>query len=162
MDRTFPSLIAVTHEMVRNAPQTARAISDKVGYKKYQTFMSEISGQPGHKLGADMLLPLMEQCECDSPLQFLARQRGGVFIRMPEPMQEGAGGACLVQTLSISIKEFGDFVTVSAADVADGVVSREEHERIVSEGFEALTAIMTMIHMVTATAHATHGVTVCQ
>jgi hypothetical protein len=38
----------------------ARTIAELAGYSSYQTMMSELSGQPGHKLGADKLLPLME------------------------------------------------------------------------------------------------------
>ena len=37
-------------------------MADLVG-KPYATLMSELSQQPGHKLGAELLLPLMDVCE---------------------------------------------------------------------------------------------------
>ena len=74
----YPSLTAVVHGMVKAAPSglDARTVADLVG-KPYATLMSELSQQPGHKLGAELLLPLMDVCESDLPLVFLARQRGG-------------------------------------------------------------------------------------
>ncbi len=155
MTAYFPSLTAVVHQMVREAEAPKKAIADNIGYRRYQTFISEISGQPGHKLGADMLLPLMAQCESDAIVEFLARERGGVFIRLPEPAQNSGD---LAEALSLSIKEFGDFVSVSAQSVTTGVVGRLTHEGIAREGHEAMEAIMDMIHLARATHNTQHGV----
>lgn len=67
----YPSLTAVVHGMVKAAPSglDARTVADLVG-KPYATLMSELSQQPGHKLGAELLLPLMDVCESDLPLVF--------------------------------------------------------------------------------------------
>ena len=83
--KDYPSLAAVCHQVVKSAPNKldAATIADFIG-KPYATLMSELSGQPGHKLGADLLLPLMEICDSDLPLTFLARQRGGVYIPLPK------------------------------------------------------------------------------
>ena len=64
----YPSLTAVVHGMVKAAPSglDARTVADLVG-KPYATLMSELSQQPGHKLGAELLLPLMDVCESDLP-----------------------------------------------------------------------------------------------
>lgn len=82
----YPSLTAVVHGMVKAAPSglDARTVADLVG-KPYPTLMSELSQQPGHKLGAELLLPLMDVCESDLPLVFLARQRGGAFVPLRIP-----------------------------------------------------------------------------
>ena len=51
-----PSLSAVCHAIVKRAPSRvpAETIANLLGYKTYFTMMSELSGQPGHKLGANM------------------------------------------------------------------------------------------------------------
>ena len=101
----YPSLTAVVHGMVKAAPSglDARTVADLVG-KPYATLMSELSQQPGHKLGAELLLPLMDVCESDLPLVFLARQRGGAFVplRLPDD-----GPVQLVTGLSVSIRRGG-------------------------------------------------------
>ena len=97
MSAEFPSLTAVLHELVKHAPSelTARTIAELAG-KDYNTLMSELSRQPGHKLGADLLLPLMELTGSDAPLNFLARERGGVFVPMrPDATAADLGPAIL-------------------------------------------------------------------
>ena len=60
MSTDCPSIVAVLHELVKKAPSglTASTIASLVG-RDYQTLMSELSRQPAHKLGADLVLPLL-------------------------------------------------------------------------------------------------------
>lgn len=55
ISKPFPSLAAVVHQMVLRAPSglDTHTIADVAGYSNYNTMMSEISRQPGHKLGAE-------------------------------------------------------------------------------------------------------------
>lgn len=142
--KEMPSLAAVCHQMVKDAPSglDAATIADLVG-KPYATLMSELSRQPGHKLGADLVAPLMELCDSDLPLTFLARLRGGVYI--PLGNLESQTAAPLLNQLAKSVKEFGEFATETAKDVADGDIPKDQLERIVNEGHEAVEAIMAMI-----------------
>ena len=89
--KEYPSLAAVCHQVVTNAPSglDAATIAELLG-KKYATMMSETSRQPGHKLGADMILPIMDICDSDLPLTILARQRGGVYIPLPKAAEDPA------------------------------------------------------------------------
>ena len=68
--RDYPSLAAVCHQMALRAPSglDARTIADVAGYASYNTMMSELSRQPGHKLGADMLLALMDAADSSAPV----------------------------------------------------------------------------------------------
>ena len=143
MSAEFPSLTAVLHELVKHAPSelTARTIAELAG-KDYNTLMSELSRQPGHKLGADLLLPLMEICDSDLPLTFLARQRGGVYIPLPRAAEDPAP---LMKQLAASVKEFGEFAAETAKDISDGDIPKDQLDRIIKEGHEALEAIMAMI-----------------
>jgi len=153
--KPFPSLVAVVHQMVLRAPSglDTRTIADVAGYNNYNTMMSEVSRQPGHKLGADMLLPLMDAADSSAPVKFLARERGGVFLPLPDPAQ---GGGELVSTLAASIKEFGDFASEAAADIADGDLSREKLDRITKEGQEAVEAVLAMMRLARTTHEAQH------
>ena len=54
-------------------------IADLVG-KNYQTLMSKLSRQYGHKLGADLVCPLMRKISSLRALDFLAREMNGVPV----------------------------------------------------------------------------------
>lgn len=140
----YPSLTAVVHQDVKNAPsgKTAREIAHLLGIK-YNTLMSELSLQQGHKLGADMLLPLMHLTHSDSALHVMARNMGGMFICMPK----SAEGTLLAQTALQSVKEFGDFAAEMTSNISDGIVTRAELARIEKEGQEAATAIMSFLEL---------------
>ena len=150
-----PSLTAVLHRVVLSRPGglDARSIADLVG-KPYQTLMSELSRQEGHKLGADMVLPIMRVCDSDIPMTFLARERGGVFLRTPEP---ACGGSELARTLAASAKEYAEFMQETAASIADGQIPREQLDRISKEGMEAVEAIMAMMKLARVTHEAQYG-----
>ncbi len=144
MSAEFPSLTAVLHELVKHAPSelTARTIAELAG-KDYNTLMSELSRQPGHKLGADLLLPLMELTGSDAPLNFLARERGGVFV----PMRPDATAADLGPAILKSVKEFGEYAAEAAQDIADGKIPADQLQRILKEGQEAAAAIVTFMEL---------------
>ena len=116
-------------------------IADLVG-KPYATLMSELSQQPGHKLGAELLLPLMDVCESDLPLVFLARQRGGAFVSLRLPDD---GPVQLVTGLSVSIREFGEFAVAAAEQIADGKITAEELQEMRRLSHEAVEAIMQLV-----------------
>jgi hypothetical protein len=154
--RNYPSLTAVCHQMALRAPSglAAHTVAELAGYATYNTLMSEISGQPGHKLGADKLLPLMDACASDAPLEFLARERGGVFIRIPEA---ASGSGELAKTLADSVREFSEFMQETALSIADGQIPRDQFDRITKEGMEAVEAIMAMLKLARVTHEAQFG-----
>ena len=143
--RPYPSLTAVLHGMVKAAPSglDVRTVADLVG-KPYATLMSELSQQPGHKLGAELLLPLMDVCESDLPLIFLARQRGGAFV----PLRIPAGGPeQLVAGLRASIREFGEFACAMSDHIADGRITVQELHDMTRRGHEAVEAILAILRL---------------
>jgi len=142
-----PSLSAVLHAVVKKAPSglTAETLCNLLGYKKYNTMMSELSDQPGHKLGANMVLPIMDLANSDEPVHFLARQRGGVFVKLPQV--PGDGGPVQLAALK-AVEEFGQLMAEVGADLADGKLTRDECDRITKEGQEAVTSIMCLLQTV--------------
>lgn len=141
-----PSLASVVHQAVKRAPNglPVHTIADLLG-KPYATLMSELSGQPGHKLGADLVLPLMEIAGSDAPLHFLCREMGGVFLKLPVVQ---AGGDPVQQKCLESVREFGEMIGSVAEALADGRLTGEERKRIRQEGHEAVTAIMALLQTV--------------
>ncbi|MGD9643975.1 MAG: hypothetical protein AB7V08_14750 [Elusimicrobiales bacterium] len=83
----YPPLSPILHGLVKRAPSGigAQSIADMLGWN-YPTMMSELSGQPGHKLGVDKLLPIMDVTDGDAPMHFLARERAGAAL---ERAQQG-------------------------------------------------------------------------
>lgn len=149
-----PSLTAVIHAVILNPPSgiDARTIASLMEGKNYQTLMSELSRQQGHKFGADLVLPIMDLANSDEPLHFLARQRGGVFIKLPEATCDGSPVQLAALT---SVKEFGELMAEVGGGLASGDLSRDECDRITKEGQEAVTAIMGLLQLVGAMGRAT-------
>lgn len=147
MIQNIPSFTAVLHAVILAPPSgvDARTIASLLDGKNYQTLMSELSRQQGHKFGADLVLPIMHLANSDEPLHFLARQRGGVFIKLPEAPADGSP----VQLAALnSVKEFGELMGEVGAGLASGGLSRDECDAITKEGQEAVTAIMALLRIV--------------
>ncbi len=144
---SHPKLSAVCHAVVKKAPSglDADTLGRMLNYSRYSTLMSEVSDQPGHKFGVNMLLPLMDLADSDEPLHFLARRRGGVFVKLPEATGDGSP----VQLAALkSVKEFGELMAEVGSGLASGDLSRDECDRITKEGQEAVTAIMGLLKLV--------------
>ena len=154
--KPYPSLAAVVHQMVKTAPSglTPRSIAEFSGYTNYNTMMSELSRQPGHKLGADMLLPLMDVCNSDAPVAFMAREREGIFLKLQQPAENGGE---LVQSLANTVKNFGEYVAAAAERIADGDVDPEEMARINGETNDVVEAILSFRKLAQATHDAKYG-----
>uniref|UniRef100_I2Q2M0 Uncharacterized protein n=1 Tax=Desulfovibrio sp. U5L TaxID=596152 RepID=I2Q2M0_9BACT len=142
----YPSLSPILHQVVLRAPSGigSMAIADLLGWK-YSTMMSELSGQPGHKFGVDKLLPLLDVTDSDVPMHFLARERGGVFIRLPA---ESCGVDPVHQQCMVAIKEFGELIAACAEALLDNDLKPDDRASIMREGHEAVTAIMGLLRLV--------------
>lgn len=60
------------------------------------------------------------------------------------------GTADLMDTLISSVKEFGEYAAECAEDIRDGRLPRDQHDRILKEGQEALASIASMMQLVRA------------
>lgn len=142
----YPPLSPILHKLVMRAPSgiDAQTIARMLGWK-YPTMMSELSGQPGHKLGVDKLLPLMDVTGSDTPMHFLARELGGAYITLPA-YQEGDDP--VQQQCLVAVKEFGELIAACAEALADNDLKPDERAKIRREGHEAVTAIMALLQAV--------------
>ena len=138
-------LTAICQAAVKNSPAglSAEQIADLLGCA-YPTLMSELSGQPGHKLGAWRMLEIMRVSGSIAPMNFLARELGGVFVQLPHGAMQGHE---LTRSLVESIRQFGEFAAQVARSLEDGTITADELARISVEGQAALTAILRVMHL---------------
>lgn len=143
--KRYPSLAAVCHAVVKSAPSRidARTIASLLGME-YATLMGQLSSHERHKLGADLLLPLMELTGSDEPMHFLARELGGIYVAVPTHSSEKGE---MVDALCKSAQEFGEYAAETAKNIADGCLPRDQFERIQKEGQEALSAILKVMEL---------------
>lgn len=137
------ALREVCREAVKHAPSglSAEAVAERVGLR-YSTLMSQLSGHDAHKLGADMLVPIMLATGSRAPIKLMAKALGGVFVELP-PVS--AQDDAVTRSLVASVREFGDFAAQVAQSLDDGSLSREEVDRIDADGLDAVSAILQVI-----------------
>lgn len=137
------ALRELCREAVKHAPNglSATAVADKLDMR-YSTLMSQLSGHDAHKLGADMLVPIMLATGSRAPIRHMAAELHGVFVELPPVV---ALNDAVTQSLVASVCEFGDFAAQVAQSLDDGVLSREELHRIDADGRDAVAAILQVI-----------------
>lgn len=143
------SLIDLLHRLVLDAPsgKPAKAVAEEVG-KPYHVLMQELNPDVAtHKFGCELLIPLMAATDSDAPMHYLARKRGGVFVKLPcailgpRPLQEKAMRAC---------KEFGDLMGELGERLADGVLCEQDKRALAASGQEAVTALVVLLRRIRA------------
>lgn len=139
------SLTAILHEDVKNAPSSldARTIA-KLLPRNYQTLMSELGRQPLHKLGADLVLPLMRLTGSNNGMDYLARELGGVFVLVPEKWHRRPPSE---QQLVRTVQEFSEFLQSVTAAYLDGRIKSSELAKATKEGREAIAAIFVLLDL---------------
>ncbi|MDL2279045.1 transcriptional regulator [Desulfovibrio sp. OttesenSCG-928-G11] len=143
--RRHKSLTAVLHQLVLDHDLDARTIARLVGYKSYQTMMSELSRQPLHKLGADKILPMIDVMDSDYPVEWLAEQRSGVFVRLPKVTGSLKSAE---QQCFRTIKEFADVVQTVGQALADGKVNPDELAKTRKETWESIQAHLMLLKII--------------
>lgn len=145
----YPSIVAVCHEVVKKPPNglDAATVADLVG-RGYATLMSELSCQPGHKLAADLILPICVSTGSNLPVKAMCRALNAAFIPLKHNPQDVLP-AGFIQTLSITVRDFGEFAAEVADDISDGKIQRAELPRIKQRASEAIEAILLMVRLAT-------------
>lgn len=141
------SLTDLLHRLALTAPsgKPAKAIAEDVG-RPYHVLMQELNQDVAtHKLGVELLIPLMRATGSDAPLHYLARAMGGAFIRLP---QAGQGQAVTHQAVMTAVKEFGELIADLGEALADGRLKKSEKRKVARSAQEALTAIMEVVKLV--------------
>ena len=130
-------LTEILHEMVLKSGRS-HEIAEAMG-KNYYVLLNELNpANDNHKLGADMIMPIMRICQSNELLHFLAKKFGGVFIKLPETE------SCERDVIRV-VKEFGEFIAAYGEGIEDGSLSSSDKAKISKEGHEALTAIQELL-----------------
>ncbi|MBN2140860.1 MAG: transcriptional regulator [Desulfovibrionaceae bacterium] len=139
------SLLNVLHDLAIRAPsgKPARDIAERLGLA-YSTMMSQLNDAiETHKFAVENLLPFMEITGSDEPLHYLARVRGGVFIKLPRVSGEGLKSQ--ERRAIRAVKEFGELMAEFEAALEDERITARERRRIVREGYDAIQAVMAFL-----------------
>lgn len=139
------SLTAILHQDVKAAPskRTAKQIAHIIG-RDYQTFMSELSRQPNHKLGADLVLPIMLLTGSMEGLKYLAAGMNAVCVKLPSSESvRPVHRQCLT-----AVDQFGQLMRSMAQALEDDTITSRERDEIRSKGYDALAAIVTLLKAV--------------
>lgn len=148
--KEYPSVTAVMRQVVKASRNgiPPKAVAHILGME-YGTFMAQLGRRSNHKLDADLLLPLMQITDSHAPLQLLAENMGGLFVRLPEVRHPG----CVIQQQCMaSIKQFGDLMQQVAGAIEDGTIDERERREIVRCGHETQTAVLALLRVVEDTA----------
>lgn len=142
-----PLLSALFRQLVKAAPSglSAEQIASLLGMP-YATLMSELSGQPRHKLGADLIPRLMDLTGSDLPLVELAKYRGGLFVKLPT--EECASVEPLALQMVQTIADFSRFLETLTDSIRDGIITQDERMRITNDGNRTLSAILALQQLV--------------
>lgn len=140
MAREFDLLSEVLHEDVLDAPsgRKPKEIASAVG-KAYVTLMNELKGQPGHKVSADLVLPLMLQTGSKRGLHFLAASMDSVVIDLP---RVGKGEDPLSRQAIQTVKEVGDVMESYLKASGDGDINLQDKRDVRKEIYEAVAALI--------------------
>ena len=139
------SLTAILHEDAKNAPSGLDMFTiAKLLGRKYATLMSELGRQPGHKFGADLVLPLMRLTGSDNGITYLARELCGEFVRIPDHWRRRRPSERqLVQT----VKEFAEFIRAVTDAYLDGKITAGEFQKARADGRAAVAAILVLLDL---------------
>ena len=141
-----PSITAILHELVKDAPSglPAKFIAERIG-RDYNTLMSELSRQPNHKLGAELVLPLMKLTGSIQPLDVMAAEMGVVCVALPAV--SGSGHPVHRQCM-LAVEGFGKLMGTTANALEDGTITTDERDAIAAKGYEALASIVALLKAV--------------
>ena len=93
------------------------------------------------------IIPLVNATKDFSTIDYIENALGRVAIELP------SGKACkkdICRLTMQSVREFGELISQVDAGLADKKISAEEKEKIIAEGYEAISAIMTLIKNIEA------------
>lgn len=110
--------------------------------KSTSTISQQLSPHCDHTcFSADNILPAMEVANDDTPLHWLAEQRGKICI----PILESKDSKCAFELLiNKSAKEFADFVHVFHDIIDDGKIEGDEPDRFDKEADELIRVVAFM------------------
>jgi hypothetical protein len=129
---------------VRGFPHGTAALATRMRMSQTSLLHKVSPTYPGAHCSPDEMLEIMEATGDDGPLEAMAATRGKLLIAAPSLGEDGSEAS---RVLAATVQEFGQFVSEVAGDLADGVITRSELERIEREGAHALASIHALLQL---------------
>ncbi len=137
----YSTLSEILHDIAIAGTVPAKMIAQALG-RSHVVLLNQLnSNVVPAKLGVDDLIPFMRSSGSVEPLAWLARQMGGVFVKLPAATDMAAGQTAVLE----SIQEFSEFATAGADAWLDGKIEHHELERIEKEATEAIASIQRFV-----------------
>ncbi|MBE6442285.1 MAG: transcriptional regulator [Desulfovibrio desulfuricans] len=143
-----PRLTPILRQLVLHAPNglPAKAVAGLLG-RDYTTLLAEVGERSGHKAGVELLLPLMDVTESTLPMDVMAEALDGFFVRVPALAAQDPCGQVARQCMR-TVKDFGRMMAGVADALEDGRITEEERRQVAEQGYQAQTAILTLLRLV--------------
>ena len=90
------------------------------------------------------LIPLVRATDDYSTLDFIERSLGRVAVKLPTAKVGALRDVCRLSLRAVS--EFGELMQEVEKSLTDNVIKPVEMERIRDEGYQAIEALMTLLH----------------
>lgn len=129
---------------VRGFPHGTAALATRMGMSQTSLLHKVSPTYPGAHCSPDEMLEIMEATGDDGPLEAMAASRGKLLVAAPSLGDDGGEAS---RVLAATVREFGAFVGEVAGDLADGVITRTELDRIEREGALALASIHALLQL---------------
>lgn len=137
------NLTAHLYRAAHNFPPGMGTLASALGVAE-SSLQNKVSiTNPGAHCSPEEMARILELTGDHGALHALNARLGYVALALPR--MSDASDDSAVQLMTSSIKEFGELMAETSADLANGQVSDNELKRITKEGVEAIAAIQQLL-----------------
>jgi hypothetical protein len=106
--------------------------------------LDECETGTGCRFPLKKLIPLVHATGDFSVLDFIERSLGRVAVKLPSAKVGALRDVCRLSLRAVS--EFGELMQEVEKSLADNIIKPDEMERIREEGYQAIEALLTLVH----------------
>lgn len=150
METSSNTLREVLHNTIHCHPTLkVPVIAERIGISENYLYRAALPDQEDSDTGTGCrfplkkLIPLIQTTQDFSVLDHIEQSVGRVAVRIP---QGAASNSEICKLAMESVKEFGELMAELDSSLNDRKLTRDEVERINKEGYEAVQAIMALLH----------------
>lgn len=139
------------YDTIHRNRKPLKAIAEEIGMAESYLTRAALPDQDesdtgtGCRFPLKRLIPLIRATGDFQVLDFIERSLGRVAVPLPDPAKSYRDIYCMSLK---SVKEFGELMGVLEQSLEDGSLTKNETERIVREGHEAIQAIVNLLSVV--------------
>lgn len=140
------NLLSTLHDAVIRPPsgKPAKLIASSLG-KRYETLLNELNpSETSHKLGAELVEPLMEQTGSMEPLLYLARRFSHACIPLPRASSDRESH----REALLAVKQFGELMGRYESALEDATITVDELAGITKAGHVTVNRVLAFLESV--------------